>query len=82
MFFTVMKVSEKNIYLSSETNPYSQYYILENPYNSDIQEGTRLKIVNPQINPISESDGEIKISGYTMIYILEEGYWTKTIMDP
>lgn len=78
MFFTVMEISEKNIYLSSETNPYSQCYILENPYNSNINEGTRLKIVNPQINPVAESDGKMKIAGYTRIDILGEGYWTNT----
>ena len=75
MFFTVTKVSEQNVYLSSETNPSSKPYIVEKPDNFNIQEGMRLKVVNPEIDLATENSENQKIVQYTTIDILGEGFW-------
>lgn len=76
MFFTVVEISENSLQLSCETNLSSKCYTLEKPDDLNVQKGTRLKIVNPQIASAAEDDINLKITGYTRIVKLEEGVWT------
>lgn len=75
MYFTVTKVSEQSMYLSSETNLFAKSYIAEKPDYLNIQEGTRLKMVNPEINLATENSENQKIVKYENIYTLGEGFW-------
>lgn len=76
MYFTIVKVSGNSIQMSCETNLSSVNYTMKKPDNLNIQEGTHLKVVNPQITSMPGNNGNIEVSGYTDVYVLEEGRWT------
>lgn len=78
IFVVVTQISEENLYVSSETSPYTKCYILKRPSSLSVQEGTRLKILEPQITSESESSESTQILGYKSITILREGGWGQT----